>query len=104
MAMFKLIYAPEVKEHLLAIDKKHHSLIRKRIEEQLTHKPNAETRNRKPLEKTEVFGSAWELRFGQGNRFRVFYEINVEESEVVILAIGVKEGNKLHIAGEEIEL
>ncbi len=43
----------------------------------------------------------WELRVGD---FRVFYDINVEEESVVILAVGHKVHNKLFIGGEEIEL
>jgi hypothetical protein len=46
----------------------------------------------------------WEIRFGPGNRFRVFYEVDREEGTVYILAIGVKERERLYIGGEEIEL
>ena len=34
---FTLVYADEVKEHLRAIDAKHHSLIQSEIEGQLLH-------------------------------------------------------------------
>ena len=66
--------------------------------------PDAETRNRKPLRQPAVFAAQWELRFGPGNRFRVFYEIDRENREVYILAIGVKERDRLVIGGEEVEL
>ena len=46
---FAIFYAPVVADHLAAIDQRHHSLIRRAIEEQLTHLPDFETRNRKPL-------------------------------------------------------
>jgi len=49
-------------------------------------------------------GADWEIRFGPDNRFRVFYTIEREVREVQILAIGVKRGDKLLIAGQEIEL
>ena len=49
-------------------------------------------------------GADWELRFGPDNRFRVFYAVDVERHEVWILAIGVKRGSRLSIAGEEIEI
>ena len=42
---YELIYAPEVLQHLRAIDRKYHSLIRATIEEQLRYEPEAETRN-----------------------------------------------------------
>jgi mRNA-degrading endonuclease RelE of RelBE toxin-antitoxin system len=35
--------------------------------------------------------------------FRVFYEIAREKREVYILAIGVKERDRLFIGGEEVE-
>jgi hypothetical protein len=52
---FELIFAPEALDHLETIDLKHHSLLREVIKEQLTHNPEAETRNRKPLEQPAPF-------------------------------------------------
>jgi hypothetical protein len=43
-------------------------------------------------------------RFGPKNRFRVLYEIEEAERKVLILAIGEKDGNRLFVSGEEIEL
>ena len=101
---YTLVYAPEVKQHLRAIERQHYSLIRETIQEQLLLEPDAETRNRKPLRQPAIFEAQWELRFGSGNRFRVFYEIDRENREVYILAIGVKERDRLFIGGEEVEL
>ena len=70
---FSLVYAPVVHMHLAAIDAKHDSLIREKTEEQLTHEPDVETRNRKPVRPPAAFQAEWELRFGPNNRFRVFY-------------------------------
>lgn len=42
--------------------------------------------------------------FGPNNRFRVFYQVAGEEREVQVLAIGVKERNKLKIGREEVKL
>ena len=58
--------------------------------------------NRKPLEGPALLGADWEIRFGPDNRFRVFYRIDVENHEVEILAIGVKEKERLYIGGEEV--
>lgn len=74
------------------------------FEEQLSHMPATETRNRKPLEQPAALGATWELRFGLKNSFRVFYDVNLEEKIVSVLAIGVKEGNQLFIDGQEFEL
>ena len=101
---YALIYAPQVKEHLRAIEPNHHSLIRGKVEEQLVFEPAVETRNGKPLRQPAALGAEWELRFGPANRFRVFYEIDPDNREVHILAIGVKERDRLFIGGEEVEL
>jgi len=98
---FTLRFAPEVIAHLDTIDRKYHSLIQETINEQLTFEPESETRNRKFLEQPAPYDATWELRSGPNNRFRVFYAISEQEREVWILAIGVKEGNRLLIAGEE---
>lgn len=101
---YNLVYAPEVKEHLRAVERQYYSLIRETLQEQLLFEPDTETRNRKPLRQPAIFEAKWELRFGPDNRFRVFYEIDREEHVVYILAIGIKERNRLFIGGEEVEL
>lgn len=101
---FDLIYDPEVQGHLEAIENKYHSLIRAAIEEQLRFEPETATRNRKQLERPIDFGARWELRFGPDNRFRVFYRVDGEQHQVRILAIAVKERNRLSLGGEEVQL
>jgi mRNA-degrading endonuclease RelE of RelBE toxin-antitoxin system len=101
---YKIIYAVQVKAHLNAIERRHHTLIRYTIEDQLQFEPTVETRNRKPLTRLVEFEADWEIRFGPNNRFRVFYEVNEADREVYIIAIGVKQRNKVLIAGEEIDL
>jgi len=68
-------------------------------ERQLKHEPTKETRNRKPLRPNDL--SQWELRVGD---FRVFYDVDLEEEETLIKAVGEKEHNKLYIRGKEYEL
>jgi mRNA-degrading endonuclease RelE of RelBE toxin-antitoxin system len=101
---FSLIFAPVVHNHLGAIDAKYDSLIREKIEEQLTYEPDVETRNRKPVRAPAAFQAEWELRFGPNNRFRVFYQIDHEKREVRIVAVGVKDRNRLLVGGEEVTL
>jgi hypothetical protein len=98
---FALVYAAEVKLHLRPIEAKYRSLIGSEVEAQLLFEPDVETRNRKPLKRPIGFGADWELRLGPKNRFRVFYQVNPESREVLVLAVGVKEGNRLFIGGEE---
>jgi hypothetical protein len=100
---FTLSFAPQAIEHLDLIDSKYHGLLRRTIHEQLTFTPAEETRNRKPLDSPAPFGASWELRLGPDNRFRVFYEVDSTAQEVQVLAIGVKDRNRLLIGGEEYE-
>lgn len=96
---FTLVYAEQTREHLTAIDRKHHLLIHQTIEEQLCYQPTVETRNRKPLRQPAPFKAEWEIRFGPDNRFRVLYA--VKEPRVSILAIGVKDRSRLFFGGKE---
>ena len=100
---FDLVYAPQVKEHLTAIERKYYGLIRQEIEAQLQLEPDIDTRNRKPLKRAVAFEAEWEIRFGPNNRFRVFYKVVQDARAVHILAIGVKVRDRLYIGGEEIE-
>jgi len=88
-------------DHLNAVERKYHRLIRTTVKEQLSYTPDQFTRNRKPLDPPMPFGATWELRFGPQNRFRIFYEIDSEARAVWVLAVGVKAGNRLFIGREE---
>ena len=98
---FTLSFTPAAVEHLDFIDVKYHSLLRRAIHEQLTYTATDQTRNRKPLIQPAPFNATWELRCGPGNRFRVFYDADEESQAVLIVAIGVKDRNRLMIGGEE---
>ena len=101
---FAISYAPETYKHLDWIELKYRRLVAMTIKEQLSHTPTTTTRNGKPLEEPASFGATWELRFRPKNLFRVFYDVNLEEKTVSVLAIGVKEGNRLFIGRQEFEL
>lgn len=101
---YAIIYAEEVRTHMnmKRIPAAHHPAIRGAIEEQLRLQPDVATRNRKPLRRSLPFLADWEARCGPDNRFRVFYGIDRERREVHVLAIGVKEGSRLFVGGEEV--
>lgn len=101
---FSIVYAPITRDHVRAIEAKYYSLIRDTINQQLTFEPTMETRHRKPLKRPVVFMTTWEIRFGPHNRFRVYYDVDLEQQLVSILAIGYKQGNRVVIGGEEIQL
>jgi mRNA-degrading endonuclease RelE of RelBE toxin-antitoxin system len=100
---FTLAFAPEAIEHLDHIEIKYHGLLRRTIREQLTHTPAQETRNRKPLDQPAPFGACWELRCGPLNRFRVLYDVDSVSFTVNVLAIGIKDRDRLLIGGEVYE-
>ena len=100
---FQLTFAPQAIEHLDLVESKYHGLLRRMIHEQLAYAPTEETRNRKPLDQPGPFGASWELRCGPRNRFRVFYAVEAASREVQVLAVGVKNRNRLLIGGEEYE-
>ncbi|HAG85261.1 MAG TPA: plasmid stabilization protein ParE [Cyanobacteria bacterium UBA12227] len=74
-------------------------IIRDAMIEQLSNEPTVPTRNRKEMRPNLL--AVWELRIGD---FRVYYDIDEEESIVDIRAIGIKEGNQVRIGGEIFEL
>jgi mRNA-degrading endonuclease RelE of RelBE toxin-antitoxin system len=51
-----------------------------------------------------MVNASWELRCGAGNRYRVFYDVDVEGRRVVVLAVGKKQGSRLIIGREEFDL
>src|SRR5215216_5477232 len=101
---FIIVYAPITRSHLRHLEAKYYSLIRAVVGELLSFEPTTETRNRKPLKRPVVFMATWEIRFGPQNRFRVYYDVDLEQANVAILAIGSKHGNRVVIGGEEIRL
>ncbi len=100
---FALTFAPEAIGHLDGIEPKYHGILRRAIGEQLTSTPTLETRNRKALDQPAPFQATWELRCGPGNRFRVFYDVDPASQAVLVLAVGVKDRNRLRFGGEEYE-
>ncbi|MGH7338851.1 MAG: type II toxin-antitoxin system RelE family toxin [Candidatus Rokuibacteriota bacterium] len=101
---FEIVYAPAVLDHLRAVPRRHHSLLRGELERQLGFEPAVPTRNRKPLRGPNALGAEWELRCGPENGLRVFYEVDHDARRVSVLAIGVKERERLLIGNEEVQL
>ena len=100
---YQIVFDSEVEEHLHGIDRKFHGLIQRTIPGQLQHQAEVETKNRKRLREPAAFGATWEIRFGPDNRFRVLYRIEPPR-QVVVLAIGVKQNNRLWVGEQEIKL
>ena len=93
--MYTLEFSEMVAEHLgelRAFDRKQ---VLDQIDAQLIHQPTVETRNKKKLvglsPPWEHVEPVWELRVGE---FRVFYDVDEEESRVVVRAIRRKPPHK----------
>ena len=104
MEPFTIFFEASALRDLEQVDRKYLSLIRRTIDEQLHYEPLIQTRNRKPLVHEIWPGASWELRFGPGNRFRVFYDVDEQDRRIVIIAIGVKIGSRLRVGGKEVQL
>ena len=94
--MFAINLSDEALEELRQFRKRDSTTLLDEIERQLTYQPDVETRNRKPLRAHPL--SQWELRV---DKFRIFYDIDVENGTVLVKAVGVKIGANLFIRGEE---
>jgi mRNA-degrading endonuclease RelE of RelBE toxin-antitoxin system len=96
---FHIEYSPDAVEHLQSLTAFQRALVVDGVDTSLTHQPTVETRNRK-LMKPNLFAQ-WELRI---RNLRVFYKVHVDDRVVSICGVGVKVGNRVRIANEELEL
>lgn len=97
--MFTIGFTPSAFDDLAWFRKRDQSLIFDEIEQQLTHQPNVETRNRKKLRPNQT--AEWELRI---DRFRIFYDVNNAAQSVEIKMVGRKTGNQIYVRGKEYKL
>jgi len=97
---YQVQYSPAAEEHLRALTARQRAAVFDAVDEQLTHQPAVETRNRKPMRPNPL--APWELRIGD---LRVYYDIKVQpQNTVTILAVGIKDRNRVLIGGVEFEL
>jgi mRNA-degrading endonuclease RelE of RelBE toxin-antitoxin system len=105
MAPYEIDFADTAIDHLRALTARERSTVIDAIEDQLSHEPLVETRNRKLLRPNPI--ATWELRVGA---LRVFYDVAVTATGpatlpvVRILAIGRKERDILRIGGKVVAL
>jgi len=97
---YTIEYSPEAEGHLRALTARQRATVFDTVDEQLTYQPTVETRHRKPMRPNLL--APWELRMGD---LRVYYDVMEEpEPMVLIRAVGLKERNRVRIAGEIFEL
>lgn len=93
-------YSPDAEDHLRFLTARQQAIVLDTVDEQLTHQPTVETRNRKAMRPNPL--APWELRIGA---LRVYYDVeDTPEPKVYIRAVGIKERNRVRIAGVIFEL
>jgi mRNA-degrading endonuclease RelE of RelBE toxin-antitoxin system len=93
------VYSADIREHGRPLTSRQRSIIFDSIDEQLTHEPTVETQNRKQMCPNPL--ASWELRIGD---LRVYYDVTEDPQTVMVIAIGVKRGNRVFIGGREVNL
>ncbi len=96
---YEIRWSPEARDHLRLLRAHQRAIVFDGVQRNLTDRPDDPTKKRKLLRENPL--ATWELRLGQ---LRVFYDVNHQELAVQVLAVGVKEHNRLRIGGEEIQL
>lgn len=96
---YQIRWSPDALDHLRLLRAHERAIVFDGVQRDLTDRPTEAARNRKLLRENPL--ATWELRLGQ---LRVFYDVNDRDVAVEVLAIGVKEHNRLRIAGEEVQL
>lgn len=97
--MFAIQVSQDAERHLAQMRVHDRRVVLHAIESQLDHEPSVPSRNRMQLRRNPL--ASWELRAGD---FRVFYNVDVPQSHVIIVAIGRKRHNVLTIDGKEYAL
>jgi mRNA-degrading endonuclease RelE of RelBE toxin-antitoxin system len=97
---YRIRFAESAAEHFAQLTARQQATVLDAVKVQLRYEPLRETRKRKQLRPNPL--APWELRVGE---LRVFYEVDVREADLVnILALGIKRGNRLIIAGKEMRI
>ena len=96
---FELRWSPDARDHVAGLPAHQRAGVVDGAERHLKEQPEQPTKRRKLLRENPL--AVWELRLGN---LRVFYNVDAESNAVEVVAVGVKEHNRLFIGGEEIEL
>ncbi len=96
---FAIELSPHARDHVRQLRKREQRIIVDAITLHLAHQPDLPTQHRKKLQDNPL--APWELRVGD---YRVFYDVSPKSGTVIIVAVGLKDHNRLWIGGEEIDL
>jgi mRNA-degrading endonuclease RelE of RelBE toxin-antitoxin system len=93
---YRIVWYPDTHAHLRSLTPRQRSIVFDEVEEQLTHEPKTETRNRKEMRPNPL--ASWELRIGD---LRVYDDVTEKPQTVIGVAVGIKRGNRVFIGGEK---
>jgi mRNA-degrading endonuclease RelE of RelBE toxin-antitoxin system len=94
-------YSKDAIEHIRKLPADRRAAVMDQLEERLAHQPTVPARNRKPMDPDKkLYVAPWELRLGD---LRVYYAVEDEPKKVIVVAVGIKEREKLFIGGKEVE-
>lgn len=97
---YRIQFTESAEQHFADLTARQQAIVLNAVKVQLRYEPLRQTRNRKQLRPNPF--APWELRVGV---LRVFYEVDALELDLVnVLAIGIKKGNRLIVAGKEIHI
>lgn len=93
---YQITITRDAKNQLQSLTARDQRMIGDGVARRLRDQPTATSRAVKPLRPNPLAG--YELRIGD---LRVLYNVDEEHSEVVVVAVGRKEGNRLIVEGKE---
>ena len=97
---YRIRLAKSAEEYFAQLTARQRAIVLNAVKVQLQYEPLRKTRTRKQLRPNPL--APWELRVGA---LRVFYEVDAREPDLVnVLAIGIKRGNRLIVAGKELRI
>jgi mRNA-degrading endonuclease RelE of RelBE toxin-antitoxin system len=91
---FRVDLSSEARSNVRSLTAFQQRAVRDAIQQQLLHQADVRMRNRFPMRPND--SATWELRIGD---LRVYYDIDGDQ--VTIVAVGVKEGNRVLVEGRE---
>lgn len=96
---YRIVYEVSAEEHLSRLSARDQVLVVDAVDRALEHEPTRETRNQKRMRPNPI--APWELRV---RSLRVYFDVDEDTRTVTILAVGVKDRNRVRIGREELPL
>ncbi len=98
---YELEFSATAEGHLATLAAGDRKKVLDAVQRQLTHEPTVVTRNRKRMDPDKrMYVAPWELRVGH---LRVYYAVLEEAAaKVVVVAVGVKERDRLRLGHEDV--